>query len=92
MRRDLPLGDICAQIIHAVGETIEVPHPPQTIAVALGVKDSDELLEYHKRLNRAGIKHKLIAECDGELMGIGCVPTQDRAKIRKVVSSLPLIK
>lgn len=92
MREDLPKGDICAQIIHAVGESILEAHPPNTIAVALGVKNTGHLLEYHERLKKAGIEHKLIAECDGELMAIGVTPTRDRARIRKVVSSLPLIK
>lgn len=93
VRGDLSVGQQIAQTIHAVGESVEIaPVPPNTVAVALSVKDIAHLLEIYNKLVAANIKCVLITECDGEPMAIGCVPTRDRKSIRKVVSSLPLVK
>ena len=78
--------------IHATGEAALTPHPPNTIAVALWAKDQGHLLQIATRLVKAGIDHVLVRECDGEVMAIGIMPTRDRMKVRKVISSLPLIK
>ncbi len=43
-------------------------------------------------LELAGIKYVLIKESDGEPMSIGIEPTYDRKSIRKVTSSLPLVR
>lgn len=66
--------------------------PKNTIAVALAARDQAHLLGIDALLTKAGIDHVLICECDGEPMAIGCEPTRDRQAIRKVVSSLPLVK
>ena len=92
VRGNLTAGQQCAQIIHAVGESIKEPHPPNTIAVALKADDEAHLMRLHEKLKKANIFHHLISECDGELMALGIEPTRNRAGIRKVVSSLPLIK
>lgn len=92
VRKDLTVGQIVAQTIHATGESTPGRVPKNTVAVALGVRDQAHLLERAARLERAGIPHVLITECDGEPMAIGIEPTKDRAKIRKETSDLALIK
>lgn len=94
VRGDLTIGQICAQVVHATGESLKQPHPAggNTVAVVLKVDNQRHLLEYETKFKKANIPHTLISECDGEIMAIGLEPTTDRAKIRKVVSSLPLIK
>lgn len=92
MRGDLSFGQKLAQSIHAAGESVTETVPLNTVVVALQVKDQQELLEYHQRLLKAGIRNVLIRECDGEPQSIGITPTRDRKKLRKVLSSLPLVK
>jgi hypothetical protein len=92
VRGDLPHGSQVAQTIHAVGETSTFLHPEGTIAVALSARNKDHLLELDQLLTKADIAHRLIMECDGEPMAIGLSPTKDRDRIRKVLSSLPLVK
>jgi hypothetical protein len=50
------------------------------------------LLELQDVLAKAELPHVLIRECDGEPMAIGLEPTRDRTAIRKVLSSIPLVK
>ncbi len=79
--------------MHAAGESASGHSiPKNTVAVALAARDQQHLLELDTKLTVAGIDHILICECDGELMAIGCAPTRDRKKVRKVLSSLPLVK
>ena len=92
VRGDLPHGSQVAQAIHAAGESAPGRVPKNTVAVALAARDQTHLLEIHASLSNAGITHVLIVECDGEPMAIGCDPTRDRQSIRKVVSSLPLVR
>jgi hypothetical protein len=92
VRADLPRGSQVAQTIHAAGESTPDRVPPNTVAVALAARDQAHLLELRAALVAAGITHVLIAECDGEPMAIGCEPTRDRLKMRKVLSRIPLIK
>jgi hypothetical protein len=92
VRADLPKGSQVAQAIHAAGESAPGRVPKNTIAVALAARDQAHLLEIDALLTQAGIAHVLIVECDGEPMAIGCEPTRDRAAVRKVLSSIPLVK
>jgi hypothetical protein len=69
-----------------------VVHPPGTVAVALAARNQAHLLELRDSIAQAGLPHVLIAECDGEPMAIGLEPTRDRTAIRKVLSSIPLVK
>lgn len=62
------------------------------MAVALHARNIEHLLEIREALLKAGIAHVLISECDGEPMSIGVEPTRDRNAIRKVTSSLPLVR
>ena len=92
VRADLPHGSQVAQAVHAAGERAVGRVPPRTIAVALSAKDAGHLGEIGAKLEAAGIEHVMIAECDGERMAIGIAPTRDRAAVRKVLSSIPLVR
>ena len=81
-----------AQVIHAAGESATGPVPPNTIAVALAARDREHLLTLRAELVRAQIPHVLVSECDGEPMSIGVQPTKDRLAVRRVLSSVPLVK
>ncbi len=92
VRADLPHGSQVAQAIHAAGESVSGPVQSGTIAVALAARDRAHLEELAQRLVDASIPHKVILECDGEPMAIGVEPTRDRQKVRKVLSSVPLVR
>ena len=92
MRSDIPIGQQVAQVVHAAGESSDPRPCPGSIAVALHARDEDHLLEIAAALDRAGIRHCHVVEDDGRLMAIGVNPTRDRAAVRKVLSSLPLVR
>lgn len=96
VRADLPHGVQVAQTIHAAGESCEGPLPSGTYAIALAARDQLHLEELATRLWDAEIPHRVIEEpdspYDGQIMAIGLWPTSDRDRVRKVLSSLPLIK
>ena len=62
--------------------------------MALAAKDEDHLAFLESKLQRLEIPHVAIREPDrdDELMAIGIRPVEDRALVRKVTSSLPLLK
>lgn len=66
-----------------------------TIAVALRARDAGHLENLCEELTELDIAHHLVVEGDGHYegqpMAIGCEPTSDRARIRRVLSSLPLV-
>jgi hypothetical protein len=92
VRSDLTHGQQCAQLVHAAGESTPTRVVPNTVAVALHARDELHLGEIAAALARGEIPHVVIAECDGERMAIGVEPTQDRDRVRKVLSSLPLAR
>ncbi len=92
VRSDIPIGNQVAQVAHAAGESASPKPAPGTIAVALHARDEDHLLSISAALDRAGIPHVHVIEDDGRLMAIGVNPTRDRVSVRKVLSSLPLVK
>jgi len=84
VRRDLPLGDLAAQLVHAAGESASLYRPSvegsdklaensglpdDTHAVVLAVEGEDELVALSARLERAGVPHKLIREPDAPFNG-----------------------
>ena len=93
MRSDLPRGFQAAQVAHAAGSF--GLHPPETHVVVLSVPDERTLRDLSKRLDVAGVDHKLVVECDvpfdGQATCIGCGLVYDRRPVRKVVSNLPLL-
>ena len=94
-RLDAPIGDLCAQLIHAAGESSPGNLPSDTRAVALGARSELELLRLEQKLKKKNIPHVAIREPDapwnGQLMAIGIVPCH-RSLVKKEVSNFPLIK
>lgn len=94
-RLDVPIGDLCAQLIHAAGESSPGNLPSDTRAVALGAKSEFDLLKLEQKLKKKNIPHAAIREPDapwnGQLMAIGIAPC-DRSLVRKEVANFPLIK
>lgn len=94
VRTDLPHGVICAQIVHAAGET-GGNLPKGTIAIALSAEDEESLLSIEKKLIQCGVPHIAVREPDapffGALMAIGVCPGP-KSKLKKLFSNLPLIK
>jgi hypothetical protein len=96
VRRDLPLGVQVAQTIHAAGESIRGPLPPQTRAVALAADDEAALWSLEERLIALDIAHVAIREIDapycGALMAIGVVPAARTPHLRRVLGRYPLLR
>lgn len=92
VRRDLPLGVLAAQVVHAAGESSDRV-PSGTHAVVLAVPDEHALARTASKLAEAEIPHVLIAEPDapwsGALMAIGLEPTTHN--LRSVLGRLPLL-
>jgi hypothetical protein len=94
-RLDVPVGDLCAQLIHAAGESSPGNLPSDTRAVALGARSEFELLKLEQKLKKKNIQHVAIREPDapyfGALMAIGLVPSVRTKAIKSVLGHLPLI-
>ena len=94
IRRDLPIGFISAQLVHAAGESVSGSLPQGTFAVVLEVEDEPRLRELANNLQIGDIKHTLITEVDapytGQATAIGIEPTRNRGELKKYLSSLPL--
>lgn len=95
VRRDLPIGTLAAQIIHAAGESSPGNLPEDTFAVALAADSELQLLSIEQKLKNKNIPHAAIREPDapwlGQLMAIGIAPC-DRSLVRKEIGNLPLLK
>lgn len=95
VRQDLPHGFQAAQIVHAAGSTGSLELPINTNAVVLSVPAEQHLRLIAKHLGISGIPHVCICEVDppydGQLTAIGILPLTDRTKIKKLLSSLPLL-
>lgn len=82
--------------MHAAGESVRETVPPCTHAVVLAVDSEDQLRKLSKKLEKQGVNHILIEEVDepytGQATAIGLEPTRDRVKIRRLTSSLPLLR
>jgi hypothetical protein len=93
-RADLPKGFLAAQVAHAAGSYGR--HPEGTYVVVLGVEDQAALEALGSELERSGVGitrvHEPDAPWNGQLTAIGCELVTDRATVRKVVSSIPLLK
>lgn len=96
VRRDLPVGVIAAQLIHAAGESSPGNLPEATRAVALAVPDEKSLLDLETSLSVAGVSFKSIREPDppyyGALMAIGLVPQHKTPLLKQLLGKLPLVK
>lgn len=98
VRKDIPRpGPMSAQIIHATGESIVRPIAGrETHAYSLEIDGERELLELSERLRAGGVPHIVIREPDepynGQATAIGCVPTEDRERVRRYTSHLRLVR
>lgn len=96
LRADLPFGAQAAQLIHAAGESAPGDLPSGTYAVALAARSEEHLKFLEEKLRRFSIPHVAVREPDppynGALMAIGIKPVADRNQVKKVTSSLPLLK
>jgi len=96
VRRDVPLGTIAAQLIHAAGASSPGALPAATRAVALMVDTEAELALLAERHELAEIPHVAIREPDppwsGALMAIGILPLVDLRAARRVLAQLRLLR
>lgn len=95
VRKDLPLGFLAAQVVHAAGESSPGNLDPGTNAVVLEVENESALVALERQLQRAGVCHVSIREpdppWDGALTAIGLVPLTDRSVVKPILSKLPLL-
>lgn len=95
MRVDLPRGVSAAMVVHAAGES--GPAPPGTYAVVLAAPESgpQDLESTSARLTLAGVAHARVVEVEGpyagQLLALG-IPPQPRECLRRVLSSIPLLR
>ncbi len=98
IRKDIPFGDQLAQSIHAAAESPGPKPEPGTHAYALHALDEYHLNLVAARLDKAGIRYCRVVECPddvdfpNQLMAIGVEPTEDKASVKKILSSLPLAR
>lgn len=96
VRSDLPRGLQAANIVHAAGESAPGDLPEGTRAVCLTAPDEATLAAVADKLRAAGVALKAIHEPDaphhGALMAIGCAPVRGREVLRRLLSSLPLLR
>lgn len=85
---------IAAQVAHAAGASAR--HPPGTYVVVLAASSEAHLDEIARRLESVNVPLTLIEESDGpfagQKMALGLDLVTDRTPVRKVVSSLPLLR
>lgn len=96
VRRDLPLGVIVAQTIHAAGESSPGNIPGDTHAVALAADSEADLLALEQRLLASAVPHVAIREPDapwnGQLMAIGVVPMVRTPDLKKLFRQYALLR
>lgn len=94
VRGDLPHGLQVANVLHAAGESSDRVQSG-TVAVALRARDAGHIEDIAEQLAELDIAHHLVVEGEGhhegQPMAIGCEPSTDRARLRRVLSNLPLV-
>lgn len=95
VRRDLPLGILAAQVVHAAGASSPGGLPEETHAVVLAARDEADLLRIAERLRGAGAGPRVIHETDppwnGAAMALGLAPAP-RSRWRRLLSDIPLLR
>jgi hypothetical protein len=95
VRKDLPLGTLAAQVVHAAGESAPGNLPEGTYAVVLAARDEAHLRAIADQLDAAAVPLVRIVESDaphqGALMAVGLRPCQ-KGDVRRHLSSLPLLR
>ena len=94
VRKEMTGGALLAQAVHAAGESVRTPLPPDTRAVVL-VATKSELALLKLALINAFVDHTSITENEGPLEGvitaIGLVTT-DRDSVRPLLSHLKVYR
>lgn len=94
-RKDLPIGFMAAQIVHAAGESVVSEVRPGTNAIVLEVDNERLLRELARKLSRSGIPHIVVYEpdppWDGQMTAIGITPVTDRSIVKQFVKKLSLL-
>ena len=79
-------------IVHAVGDSVEGPHPPGTYAVVLAAKDEAHIASIAAFLEQKGVGLVRVSEEDppysGQLMALG-LRLGRKEVVGRYVSSLP---
>lgn len=88
VKSGLSKGITCAMLCHAAGDSSPGNLPPDTRVVAL---ESKEIGDVAASLRARDIPHHRVEE-EGELFAIGIEPAMDLDTIKRVTSSLPLIR
>lgn len=101
VRRDLPLGVVCAMVTHAAGESASLYEDPydgrfrHAIAVVLEAKNEQALEETAELLRRNDIQCVEVWETDGpydnQLMAIGLVPCE-RYEVGRILEPFQTLK
>ncbi len=95
VRRDLPLGVMAAQIVHAAGESSPGNLASGTFAIALERPNEAALAAEADRLEQRGVQVVRINEpsppWNGALMALGIAPGRKDA-LRRHLSSIPKLK
>jgi hypothetical protein len=95
VRKDLPLGFLAANIVHAAGESSPGNLPSGTFAVVLAVENETTLRLLERQLSHAGVPHVAITEPDapwnGAMTAIGIAPVSDRSALKRFLSKYPLL-
>jgi hypothetical protein len=91
----MPVGARDAQLAHAVGQSVDGPHPDDTYVVVLAARDELHLALEADRLERLGVRLSRVREIDGpyagQLTALGLKPGWKEV-IGRHVSSLPLLR
>jgi hypothetical protein len=91
----MPVGPRDAQLAHAIGQSVDGPHPNDTFVVILVVPDEASLEREAKRLVTAGVSLARVIETDGpytgQLTAVGLHLGRKEA-LRRFVSSIPLLR
>lgn len=97
-RTDIPIGNVCAQITHAAGESAALfgaELPKNTHAVVLGVASESELLRLESKAKATDLRFCPIREPDppfnGQLMAVGFVPGS-KSHFKSLLSNYALLK
>lgn len=95
VRKDMPVGARDAQLAHAVGQSVDGPHPGDTYVVILVCRDELHLALEAERLESEGVSIVRVRESDGafsgQLTAVGLKPGWKEV-LKRHVSSLPLLR
>jgi hypothetical protein len=95
VRRDLGDGFREAQLAHAIGQSLDEPHPDGMFVVVLAARDEDHLRSEADRLEREGVALSRVVEDDGPLAGqltaVGLRPGR-KGVVGRHVSCLPRLR